>query len=65
MLGVDPETGHEIVARDGRYGPYVTELLPPPPDSPDDDSGSGAKSQSPPVRSLAPDRCSAPWICRR
>ena len=27
-LGVDPETGHEIVAKDGRYGPYVTEVLP-------------------------------------
>src|SRR6478609_3617422 len=23
-LGVDPESGHEIVAKDGRYGPYVT-----------------------------------------
>ncbi|HTY27606.1 MAG TPA: topoisomerase C-terminal repeat-containing protein, partial [Mycobacterium sp.] len=32
VLGVDPESGHEIVARDGRYGPYVTEVLPPPPD---------------------------------
>jgi DNA topoisomerase I len=40
-LGVDPETGHEIVARDGRYGPYVTEILP----KPDDDGGAdqGAK----------------------
>ena len=28
MLGVDPESGHEIIARDGRYGPYVTEVLP-------------------------------------
>ncbi|MET9554266.1 type I DNA topoisomerase [Streptomyces sp. NPDC006645] len=27
-LGVDPESGHQIVARDGRYGPYVTEVLP-------------------------------------
>jgi DNA topoisomerase-1 len=27
-LGVDPATGHPIVARDGRYGPYVTEVLP-------------------------------------
>jgi DNA topoisomerase-1 len=26
-LGADPETGHEIVARTGRYGPYVTEVL--------------------------------------
>jgi DNA topoisomerase-1 len=28
ILGADPETGHEIAARDGRYGPYVTEVLP-------------------------------------
>jgi DNA topoisomerase I len=34
-LGVDPETGHEVVAKDGRYGPYVTEILPEPPDDPD------------------------------
>ncbi|KEI43708.1 type I DNA topoisomerase [Saccharopolyspora rectivirgula] len=27
-LGVDPETGHEIVAKEGRFGPYVTEVLP-------------------------------------
>ncbi|WP_326698258.1 type I DNA topoisomerase [Streptomyces sp. NBC_01754] len=27
-LGADPVTGHQIVAKDGRYGPYVTEVLP-------------------------------------
>ncbi|MFJ1808496.1 MULTISPECIES: type I DNA topoisomerase [unclassified Streptomyces] len=27
-LGADPGTGHQIIARDGRYGPYVTEVLP-------------------------------------
>ncbi|MGH3904483.1 MAG: type I DNA topoisomerase [Pseudonocardiaceae bacterium] len=27
-LGVDPVTGHEITAKEGRYGPYVTEVLP-------------------------------------
>ena len=26
-LGTDPETGREIVAKTGRYGPYVTEIL--------------------------------------
>jgi DNA topoisomerase-1 len=26
-LGQDPETGRTIVAKDGRYGPYVTEVL--------------------------------------
>ncbi len=28
VLGVDPGSGHEIVAKSGRYGPYVTEVLP-------------------------------------
>ena len=27
-LGVDPASGHVIIAKDGRYGPYVTEVLP-------------------------------------
>ena len=29
-LGVDPDSGNLIVARDGRYGPYVTEVIPEP-----------------------------------
>ncbi|MGP9695297.1 type I DNA topoisomerase [Brachybacterium sp. AOP25-B2-12] len=32
VLGTDPETGHEVIAKDGRYGPYVTEVLPEDPD---------------------------------
>ena len=27
-LGTDPATGRPVVAKDGRYGPYVTEVLP-------------------------------------
>ncbi len=30
VLGTDPTTGTQIVARNGRYGPYVTEVLPEP-----------------------------------
>ena len=30
VLGEDPSTGTTIVARSGRFGPYVTELLPEP-----------------------------------
>ncbi|NJC23409.1 DNA topoisomerase-1 [Arthrobacter pigmenti] len=30
VLGTDPESGRTIVARDGRYGPYVIELIPEP-----------------------------------
>ncbi|MFW0786590.1 type I DNA topoisomerase [Gordonia sp. CPCC 206044] len=37
-LGHDPVSGHEIVAKEGRFGPYVTEILPPE----DDGAGSGA-----------------------
>ncbi|MGV9712674.1 type I DNA topoisomerase [Gordonia sp. NPDC003424] len=35
-LGHDPATGHEIVAKEGRFGPYVTEILP------SDDDGDGS-----------------------
>ena len=28
QLGAHPETGLEVVAKNGRYGPYVTEVLP-------------------------------------
>lgn len=30
-LGIDPETGRTIVAKNGRFGPYVTEIIPEEP----------------------------------
>ncbi|MGA8253131.1 MAG: type I DNA topoisomerase [Mycobacterium sp.] len=45
-LGVDPETGHEIVAKDGRYGPYVTEILPEPEPPAEDDGGAGSDQKA-------------------
>ena len=27
VLGVDPDSGRQVMARDGRYGPYVSEVL--------------------------------------
>ena len=48
-LGADPVTGHEIVAKEGRFGPYVTEVLPEPPDgkkAPKPRTGSLFKSMS-------------------
>ena len=38
-LGVHPETGLQVVAKSGRYGPYVTELLP-------EDAKKGAKPRT-------------------
>src|SRR5699024_2089539 len=32
VLGTDPQSGHELVAKDGRFGPYITEVLPQDPD---------------------------------
>ncbi|MGQ0574290.1 MAG: type I DNA topoisomerase [Pseudonocardia sp.] len=43
-LGTDPVTGHEIVVKDGRYGPYVTEILPEPPAPP---ATNGTKKKAP------------------
>jgi DNA topoisomerase-1 len=37
------------VAKDGRYGPYVTEVLPEPESDGDDDAGSGAKKPKKPT----------------
>ena len=34
-LGTDPATGHPVVGKAGRYGPYVTEVLPAPELDPD------------------------------
>lgn len=47
VLGVDPVSGHEIVAKDGRFGPYVTEILPEPPEDPD--AGTTAKKGKKPT----------------
>ena len=51
-LGVDPDTGHVIVAKDGRYGPYVTEVLPEPADERRDRAKQGAKAVKPRTASL-------------
>ncbi|MHB1065593.1 MAG: type I DNA topoisomerase [Georgenia sp.] len=53
-LGVDPGTGHPIIVRNGRYGPYVTEVLPEaddgaaaaaPSTAPEGDAPAGAKKK--------------------
>ncbi|WP_298177373.1 type I DNA topoisomerase [Saccharomonospora sp.] len=51
VLGTDPETGHEIVVKEGRFGPYVTEVLPEP-EEPADGKKSKAKKPKPRTASL-------------
>jgi hypothetical protein len=45
-VGVDPATGYKIIAKDGRYGPYVTEVLP------DDAPKTGKNAVKPRIASL-------------
>ncbi|PFG39215.1 DNA topoisomerase I [Georgenia soli] len=47
-LGVDPATGHTIIAKNGRFGPYVTEVLPE-----EDDAAEAAASGKKPARKKA------------
>ena len=54
VLGDDPETGWSVVAKDGRYGPYVTLVAPEPADD-DGDRKPSKKAKSapkPPTASL-------------
>ncbi len=36
VLGINPENGKQVVAKDGRFGPYVTELDPEPEVTPEE-----------------------------
>ncbi len=51
-LGVDPVSGHEIVAKEGRFGPYVTEVLPEPEENGDGKKTTKAKKPKPRTGSL-------------
>ncbi len=46
VLGVDPQTGLDIVAKKGRFGPYVAEVLPEP-EAPAEDAPKKKKSTAP------------------
>jgi len=51
-LGTDPVSGHEIVAKEGRFGPYVTEILPEPEEPVDGKKTAKAKKPKPRTGSL-------------
>ena len=42
VLGINPENGKRVVAKDGRFGPYVTELDPEPEVSPEEEAAAEA-----------------------
>ena len=44
VLGIDPVTGLEIMAKKGRFGPYVTEVFPEP-DAPAEDAPKKKKTE--------------------
>jgi DNA topoisomerase-1 len=48
VLGQDPETGRDVVARAGRYGPYVTEVIE------DEDASGGEKPKGRRVAKVKP-----------
>lgn len=67
-LGVDPSTGHVIIAKDGRYGPYVTEVLPEPEGTQEpQDEAAPKKRTSKAKTGPKPGRppCSRAWACPR
>ncbi|WP_157009227.1 type I DNA topoisomerase [Agromyces laixinhei] len=45
VLGVNPDNGKEVVVKDGRFGPYVTELEPQPVAVPEADAAASATAQ--------------------
>jgi len=57
VIGVNPENGKEVVAKDGRFGPYVTELEPElPPAEPEFvlDKKTGELKEKKPKKVVAP-----------
>ncbi len=55
VLGVDPATGREIIAKAGRFGPYVTEVLPEADGAGETKPKRGAKAVKPRTASLFKD----------
>ncbi|HEU5222515.1 MAG TPA: type I DNA topoisomerase [Candidatus Lumbricidophila sp.] len=50
VLGVDPATGRDIVAKDGRFGPYVTEVIVDEASEPAVDAATGEVIEKKPKR---------------
>ncbi|MEO5920255.1 MAG: type I DNA topoisomerase [Pseudolysinimonas sp.] len=62
VLGVNPSTGKTVVAKDGRYGPYVTELEPEPESDPAAEPAEDADGPGTAVEPVAPASSDAPEV---
>ena len=66
VLGADPHTGHTIVAKNGRYGAYVTEVIPEMTEEQSPTSPLSTTRTASPSRRRSPSRPSrAPGPCSR
>ncbi len=52
VLGQDPTTGRDIVAKAGRYGPYVTEVIPDDDESPADAGSASTTAKAKPKKKV-------------
>lgn len=62
VIGVNPENGKEIFAKDGRFGPYVTELDPEVPEAPEEpavDLATGEVTDAPKKKAPAKKKAAA------
>ncbi|WP_210480397.1 type I DNA topoisomerase [Naasia sp. SYSU D00948] len=50
VIGINPDNGKQVVAKDGRYGPYVTEV---DPESDEEDTAAAAKKKAPKPRTAS------------
>lgn len=67
-LGIDPASGHMLIAKNGRFGPYVSEVLPEDADEGDAAKSTRKKKVKPRTASLfkSMDRShwtDTPWTC--
>jgi DNA topoisomerase-1 len=56
-LGIDPNTGLEVIAKSGRFGPYITEVFPAEPVELDD------KGEPKKKRKKKDDQSQRPLLC--
>ncbi|PCN49380.1 DNA topoisomerase I [Curtobacterium sp. 'Ferrero'] len=57
VVGINPQTGKEVLAKDGRFGPYVTERTPEP--EPTVDPATGEVTEAAPAEEASAEKAAA------